>query len=92
MKEEKKKTDSRKFIAWITWLAILIVAFVITLSVIVITKNVPTQVMDFVMAIIQYFFWVTMLYLGANVGQKVGLAFADIKKEEKENEEAENAQ
>ena len=78
MEEEKtKKTDSRKFVVWLVWLIItvLVIAYCIVIS--IITKTITEQVTSLILKTLGWFFAISMMYLGVNVGQKVGLAFAD---------------
>ena len=93
MEQEKgKKTDSRKFVVWIVWLIITILVIVWCALVMIITKQIQEQFVGLVEKALTYFFAVSMMYLGVNVGQKVGLAFADklMPKEESNIEEEEN--
>lgn len=79
----QKKTDSRKFIVWLVWLLIVIAISVYTF----IVKNA-----SLLEKVLEWFFILSMMYLGVNVGQKGALAFADALKnkysikEETENE------
>lgn len=93
MEEEKtKKTDSRKFVVWLVWLIItvLVIAYCIVIS--IITKTITEQVTSLILKTLGWFFAISMMYLGVNVGQKVGLAFADklMPKEESNIETEEN--
>lgn len=76
-----KKTDSRKFLVWLIWLLICIIVGVYTF----ITKNEALLTKT-----LEYFFALSMMYLGVNVGQKGVLAIADALKNkysmEEENE------
>lgn len=78
-KEEKeaKKTDSRKFVVWLVWLIITVLVIAWCALVMIITKQIQDQLVGLVEKALSYFFAVSMMYLGVNVGQKVGLAFAD---------------
>lgn len=67
-----KKIDSRKFIVWLIWLLLCIGALIYTF----ISKQ--TTLLE---KVLEYFFAVSMLYLGVNVGQKAVYAFADALKE-----------
>ena len=93
MEQEKgKKMESRKFIVWIVWLIITILVIVWCALVMIITKQIQEQFGGLVEKALTYFFAVSMMYLGVNVGQKVGLAFADklVPKEESNIEVEEN--
>lgn len=62
--EEKKssKLQSRKFIIWLTWL-------IITLGIIVLSY-IRGGSDELILKVLEYFFGVSMLYLGVNVAQK----------------------
>lgn len=80
--ETSKKTDSRKFIVWLIWLLITLAISVYTF----IAKD--TNLLEKVLG---WFFTLSMMYLGVNVGQKGALAFADALKNKYSNkEETEN--
>ena len=64
----QKKTDSRKFIVWLIWLLITLAISVYTF----ISKD--SALLEKVLG---WFFTLSMMYLGVNVGQKGALAFAD---------------
>lgn len=66
--ETSKKTDSRKFIIWLVWLLITLAISVYTF----IAKD--STLLEKVLG---WFFTLSMMYLGVNVGQKGALAFAD---------------
>ena len=66
--ETSKKTDSRKFVVWLVWLIIALAIGVYTF----IAKD--TTLLEKVLG---WFFTLSMMYLGVNVGQKGALAFAD---------------
>lgn len=78
--EPTKKTDSRKFLVWLIWLLICIVVGVYTF--IVKDERLLTKVLE-------YFFALSMMYLGVNVGQKGVLAIADALKNKHSIEEEE---
>ena len=66
--ETSKKTDSRKFVVWLIWLVIALATGVYTF----IAKD--SALLEKVLG---WFFTLSMMYLGVNVGQKGALAFAD---------------
>ena len=66
--ETSKKTDSRKFVVWLVWLVIALATGVYTF----IAKD--SALLEKVLG---WFFTLSMMYLGVNVGQKGALAFAD---------------
>jgi len=76
--ETSKKTDSRKFIVWLIWLLITLAISVYTF----IAKD--TTLLEKVLG---WFFTLSMMYLGVNVGQKGALAFADALKNKYSNKE-----
>lgn len=78
--EPTKKTDSRKFIVWLVWLLICIAIGVYTF--IVKNESLLTKTLE-------YFFALSMMYLGVNVGQKGMIAFADALKHKYSTEEEE---
>ena len=75
--KESKKTDSRKFVVWLVWLIITILVIAWCALVMIITKQIQDQLIGLVEKALSYFFAISMMYLGVNVGQKVGLAFAE---------------
>lgn len=80
--ETSKKTDSRKFIVWLVWLLIALAISVYTF----ISKD--SVLLE---KVLSWFFTLSMMYLGVNVGQKGVLAFADALKNKRSNkEETEN--
>ena len=80
--ETSKKTDSRKFVVWLVWFLIALAIGVYTF----IAKD--TALLEKVLG---WFFTLSMMYLGVNVGQKGALAFADALKNKYSNkEETEN--
>lgn len=76
--ETSKKTDSRKFIVWLVWLLIALAISVYTF----ITKD--SVLLE---KVLSWFFILSMMYLGVNVGQKGALAFADALKNKYSNKE-----
>ena len=93
MEQEKgKKTDSRKFVVWVVWLIIAILVIAFCALVMIMTHQIVEGLVNLIEKTIAYFFAISMMYLGVNVGQKVGLAFADkiMSKEESNIEDEEN--
>lgn len=74
----QKKTDSRKFIVWLIWLLITLAIGVYTF----IAKD--STLLEKVLG---WFFTLSMMYLGVNVGQKGALAFAEALKNKYSNKE-----
>ena len=88
MEEEKnKKTDSRKFIVWIVWLVIAILLIGFSAIAMIVTKKFTDNLVGLIENSLSWFFAISMMYLGVNVGQKVGLAFAESFLKKKETEE-----
>lgn len=83
----QKKTDSRKFIVWIVWLIITILVIAWCALVMIITKQIQEQLIGLVEKVLSWFFAISMMYLGVNVGQKGALAFADALKNKYSNKE-----
>ena len=80
--EKAKKTDSRKFIVWLVW---LLIALAISVYTFIAKDSVLLE------KVLSWFFTLSMMYLGVNVGQKGALAFADALKNKYSNkEETEN--
>lgn len=84
--ETAKKMTSRKFIVWIVWLvlSILLVAFCVVIT--FVTQSSSDSSISLLEKILGYFFAISMMYLGMNVGQKVGLSFAEKSSEKTESE------
>lgn len=76
--ETSKKTNSRKFIVWLVWLLIALAISIYTF----ITKD--SVLLE---KVLSWFFTLSMMYLGVNVGQKGALAFADALKNKRSNKE-----
>lgn len=76
MKDEESKLSSRKFVVWLIWLMLTIAVVVYTFI---------TQETDLLHKALESFFAISMMYLGMNVGQKIGFAFADALAKNKEN-------
>lgn len=87
MEEKSKKTDSRKFVVWLVWLIITVLVIIFCVVVMAVTKQVTDNLVGLVEKVLSWFFAISMMYLGVNVGQKVGLAFADKFKSEEAVEE-----
>ena len=76
--ETSKKTDSRKFIVWLVW---LLIALAISIYTFIAKDSVLLE------KVLGWFFTLSMMYLGVNVGQKGALAFADALKNKNSNKE-----
>ncbi len=66
--ETSKKMDSRKFIVWLVW---LIIALAISIYTFIAKDSALLE------KVLGWFFTLSMMYLGVNVGQKGALAFAE---------------
>ena len=75
--KESKKTDSRKFVVWLVWLIIAVLVIAFCAVTMIITKQITDNLVGLIEKSLSWFFAISMMYLGVNVGQKVGLAFAD---------------
>ena len=75
--KETKKTDSRKFVVWLTWLVITVLVIIWCAVVMIATKQIVDSLVSLAEKTLAWFFAISMMYLGVNVGQKVGLAFAE---------------
>lgn len=87
--KETKKTDSRKFVVWLTWLVITVLVIAWCAIVMIATKQIVDSLVSLAEKTLAWFFAISMMYLGVNVGQKVGLAFAEklLKQEDKDVED-----
>lgn len=85
--EPSKKTDSRKFVVWLVWLIITILVIAWCALVMIITKQIQEHLIGLVEKVLSWFFAISMMYLGVNVGQKGALAFADALKNKYSNKE-----
>ena len=88
--KETKKTDSRKFVVWLTWLVITVLVIAWCAVVMIATKQIVDSLVSLAEKTLAWFFAISMMYLGVNVGQKVGLAFAEriLKQEDKDVEDS----
>lgn len=76
-KEKASKFQSRKFLVWIVW---GVITFVVDVVVIICCiKNIleAKTAIELLTAVIQDFFYISLLYLGVNAGQKIGFAVSD---------------
>lgn len=83
--EKQSKLKSRKFIVWIVWG--VITTAVVALGLLEVVKNGTDNSADLIKAVLGYFFGVSMLYLGVNVGQKIGLNLTDYLSDKSEKSE-----
>ena len=73
----EKKTDSRKFVVWLVWLIVSLLVIALCVTVIIVTKDASETMVNLIEKILSFFFAVSMMYLGVNVGQKIGFSIAD---------------
>lgn len=73
----KKKTDSRKFVVWITWVIIAVATLIVGAIVMIASKSFPTEVIELVKLVLGYLFYISLVYLGVNGITKVGFAISD---------------
>lgn len=78
------KLSSRKFLVWLVWGIITLINLVADVIIIIATKNITSEMISLTSQVLGWFFAISMMYLGMNVGQKVGLSFSDILKNNKE--------
>ena len=87
MEEEKKsKLESRKFMVWLIWLMIAIAVIAYCVTVVIVTKEATETMGTLLEKVLGWFFGISMMYIGCNAGQKVGLNIAEAMKEKKEEE------
>ena len=77
--EEEKpgKLASRKFVVWLVWCVITVLAAVVVLICCIKNVSGADSAIEVFKATLQDFFYVSLLYLGANVGQKAAFAISD---------------
>lgn len=85
--DNSNKFNSRKFIVWVTWLVVTFGAIIIIGIISINNKELSEAAGNIIHDVIKYFFGVSMLYLGANAGQKAVLALAEKKEDEDKEEE-----
>lgn len=75
--EKSSKFQSRKFLVWMIWgIITLITAVVVVIC--CVKKLIEAQTaIELLQAVIQDFFYISLLYLGVNTGQKIGFAVSD---------------
>jgi len=68
--EKELKPTSRKFIVWIVW-------GIVTLGIIAIALIKQTVSDSLIEKVLGYYFGISMMYLGVNVGQKAAISISD---------------
>lgn len=86
----KNKKDSRKFFVCIVWIVITLLIIAWCTVVMIITKQIADSLVGLIEKALTYLFAVSMMYLGVNVGQKMGFAFADALSEKYKSKEVES--
>lgn len=88
MKEEEKsnKMQSRKFVVWVVWLVLAVAIIVSSTVIMVILHEVNDILVTTTEKVLSWFFYVSMMYLGVNVGQKAAFALSDALKKKQEEE------
>jgi uncharacterized protein YacL len=82
---EEQKT-SRKFVVWIVFGILTALVSALIVVDIIVTKSISESMGDLLKTSLTYFFWISLAYLGVNVGQKIGLNLTDKKVEETTSE------
>ena len=72
-----KKTNSRKFVVWMVWLILSIAAIGFGVVVVIMSKTMGDTMVGLIEKVLYWFFAISMMYLGMNVGQKVGISLSD---------------
>lgn len=75
--EKNSKLSSRKFVVWLTWLIVTVLVLGYGIVVTVITKQIVDSCVSLIEKVLGWFFGISMMYLGMNVGQKVGMSVAE---------------
>lgn len=74
------KLSSRKFLVWLVWGIITLINLVADVIIIIATKNITSEMISLTSQVLGWFFAISMMYLGMNVSQKVGLSLSDVLK------------
>lgn len=83
------KLKSRKFSVWIVWLILTLCVIIFCAVCMIVSKTMSDSLTGLIEKVLGWFFAVSMMYLGMNVGQKVGFSISDALKNKKETEGAE---
>ena len=85
-----EKLKSRKFVVWIVWLVLTVLVLLFCTVVMIITHSITTELTNLIEKVLDWFFAVSMMYLGVNAGQKAAYAIGDaISSHSKTEEETE---
>lgn len=88
--EKDGKLQSRKFVVWIVWLVLAVLIIVSSTVVMVMLHEVNDILLTTTEKVLSWFFYVSMMYLGMNVGQKAVFALSDVFKPKDEKQEENN--
>lgn len=86
--ENTSKLQSRKFIVWLVWLVITVLVIAFCTATMIVTRQIVESLTLLIEKTLAWFFAISMMYLGVNVGQKVGVALADSINTKTANEES----
>ena len=84
--EDKNKLQSRKFVVWVAWLVLAVAIIVSSTVIMVILHEVNDILVTTTEKVLSWFFYISMMYLGVNVGQKAVFALSDALKKKQEEE------
>lgn len=83
---EQNKLKSRKFAVWLVWLTLSVLILAFSGIVIFLTKAGAETLVPLIEKVLGWFFAISMMYLGVNVGQKIGFAISEALSDKKEEE------
>lgn len=75
--EVDTKHTSRKFLVWCVWLALTIAVIVFCGVTMFVSHELTENMSGLIEKSLGWFFAISMMYLGVNVGQKAALALSD---------------
>ena len=85
-----EKLKSRKFVVWIVWLVLTVLVLLFCTVVMIITHSITSELTSLIEKVLAWFFAISMMYMGVNVGQKAAYAIGDaISSHSKTEEETE---
>lgn len=83
-KDTEAKHTSRKFLVWVVWLVLTIGVVIFCAVAMVVSSGLSESLSVLIEKALGWFFAISMMYLGVNVGQKAALALSDALGKEKE--------
>ena len=83
----EENLKSRKFAVWVVWLIITILVIIFCTAVMIITHSITQELTSLIEKVLGWFFAISMMYLGMNVGQKAAVAIGDAISGHSETEE-----